>query len=80
MTQDTCGSMTTLVKNWIDAAGIDLRDDDACLDVILLASHAVAPGRRAEALEWGAAYVDLLRSDRQRRAARPAPERCEALA
>lgn len=57
----TYGSMSVSVKEWIDAAGLDLLDEDACLEAIFLASHTVAPGCRAEALEWGAAYLDMLR-------------------
>lgn len=56
------GPMSLLVKRWIDDAGVDLADEGACLEAIFHASHAVAPGRRAEAMEWGAAYLDLLRS------------------
>ncbi|HYG87069.1 MAG TPA: hypothetical protein VD978_12485 [Azospirillum sp.] len=50
------------MKNQIDASAIDLLDEEACLEAIFHASHAMAPGHRAEALEWGAAYLDLLRS------------------
>lgn len=62
MAQTAHGPMSLQVKRWIDAAGVDLMDEDACLEVIFHASHAVAPGQRAEAMEWGAAYLDLLRS------------------
>ena len=62
MAQMACGSMSLAVKRWIDAAGVDLTDEDACLEAIFHASHTVAPGQRAEAMEWGAAYLDLLRS------------------
>jgi hypothetical protein len=73
MAQKAYGSMSLLVKNRIDAAGVDLADEGACLEAIFHASHAAAPGHRAEAMEWGAAYLDLLRSGRS--GARPAPAR-----
>lgn len=62
MAQELSRSISTIVKNWIDAAAVDLLDDEACLDAILHASHAVAPGQRARAMECGAAYLDLLRT------------------
>jgi len=71
MAQKAHGAMSLTVKGWIDAAGVDLADEGACLEAIFHASRAVAPGHRAEAMEWGAAYLDLLRSGRA--AARPAP-------
>ena len=73
MAQKAHGSMSLTVKSWIDAAGVDLADEGACLEAIFHASHAVAPGHRAEAMEWGAAYLDLLRSGLS--TARPAAAR-----
>ncbi|WP_448189419.1 hypothetical protein [Azospirillum sp. sgz301742] len=68
--------MSLKVKSWIDAAGVDLADEGACLEAIFHASRAVAPGRRAEAMEWGAAYLDLLRNGRS--TARPTPPPAQA--
>jgi len=62
MAQTAQRPMSLLVKRHLDAAGVDLTDEGACLEAIFHASHAVAPGQRAEAMEWGAAYLDLLRS------------------
>ena len=69
------GTMSLTVKGWIDAAGVDLADEGACLEAIFHASRAVAPGHRAEAMEWGAAYLDLLRSGRSSVHPAPAPAR-----
>ncbi|MGQ9369628.1 hypothetical protein [Azospirillum sp. ST 5-10] len=55
-------TMPACVKNVLDAAQIDLLDDEECLDAIFEASFAVEPGQRAEAMEWAAAYLDMLRS------------------
>ncbi|WP_029011226.1 hypothetical protein [Azospirillum halopraeferens] len=55
-------TMPASVRTVIDAAHIDLFDDEECLDVIFEASCSVEPGSRAEALEWAAAYLDMLRS------------------
>ena len=62
MAQTVHGAMSLLVKRHLDAAGVDLMDEAGCLEAIFHASRAVAPGKRAEAMEWGAAYLDLLRS------------------
>ena len=62
MAQEMRAAISMVVKNWIDDAEIDLHDENACLEAIFHASRAVAPGHRAEAMEWGAAYLDLLRS------------------
>lgn len=55
-------TMPACVKNVLDAAKIDLLDDEECLDAIFEASFSVEPGQRAEAMEWAAAYLDMLRS------------------
>ncbi len=73
MAQKAHGSMSLRVKRWIDSAGVDLTDEGACLEAIFHASRTVAPGQRAEAMEWGAAYLDLLRSGLP--GVRPAPAR-----
>lgn len=73
-------TMPANVKMVLDAARIDLMNEEECLDAIFEASFSVEPGQRAEAMEWAAAYLDMLRSralaagakgNRARRTAQP---------